>query len=84
MFGYLIFSCYESSGEEDLSGTEPKGNAGDCPREIGKKQGQPESLSEKMIPEPGINNLQTPRSLQVVDSSFQKIYLRQAPRLSPS
>ena len=36
----------------------------------------------KRFPNQGINNLQTEHSLQVVDSSFQKIYLRQAPALS--
>jgi hypothetical protein len=42
-------------------------------------RGQPESLSERNISELGINNLQTLYCLYLVDSSFQKIYLRQAP-----
>jgi hypothetical protein len=44
--------------------------------------GRIRSLSERTIPEPGINNLQTRHHLYVIDSSFAKIYLRQALRLS--
>ena len=47
----------------------------------GGNRGQPESLSEIEFPEPRINNLASMLRPQLVDSSFEKIYFRQAPDL---
>jgi hypothetical protein len=70
-----------AKGQAGSDFTTEKLRHGEGPRG-GPKRRRPESLSEKTIPEPGINNLQARDHLQVVDSSLTKIFLRQAPDLT--
>ncbi len=49
-----------------------------------RKMPQFRGLSKRNFFGRGINNLQAAQSVQVIDSSFEKFYLRQALRLSPS